>query len=106
MKTKVHLRLLSVLNLSVASHSRKTRGNGVAAFVVRRDSAGVGLEWCEAGHSSIEARLALLVSYCPVRPQSGIEGTEGMHGPGHGRSTVGPADRPNGRGLQSGVHPP
>jgi hypothetical protein len=60
MKTKVHLRLLSVLNLSVASHSRKAKGKGAAAFVVRQDSAGVGLEWCEAGHNSIEARLALL----------------------------------------------
>jgi hypothetical protein len=63
MKTKVHLRLLSVLNLSSASHSRKARGKGVAAFVVRQDSTGVGLEWCEAGHTSIEARLALLVGY-------------------------------------------
>ena len=60
MKTKVHLRLLSVLNLSTASHSRKAQGKGVAAFVVRRDSAGVGLEWCEARQTSIEARLALL----------------------------------------------
>jgi hypothetical protein len=60
MKTKVHLRLLSVLNLSIVSHSRKARGNGVAAFVVRRDSAGVGLEWCEGGQTSTEARLALL----------------------------------------------
>jgi hypothetical protein len=60
MKTKVHLRLLSVLNLSIASHPRKAKGKGVAAFVVRRDSAGVGLEWCEAGQISIEARLALL----------------------------------------------
>jgi hypothetical protein len=60
MKTKVHLRLLSVVNLSSASHSRKAKGKGVAAFVVRQDSAGVGLEWCEAGHTSIEARLALL----------------------------------------------
>jgi hypothetical protein len=60
MKTKVHLRLLSVLNLSIASHSRKGKGKGVAAFVVRQDSTGVGLEWCEGGQTSIEARLALL----------------------------------------------
>jgi hypothetical protein len=60
MKTKVHLRLLSVLNLSIASHSRNAKGKGVAAFVVRQDPAGVGLEWCEPGHTSIEARLALL----------------------------------------------
>ena len=68
MKTKVHLRLLSVVNLSSASHSRKAKGNGVAAFVVRQDSAGVGLEWCEAGQISIEARLALLAgsrNTCP-----------------------------------------
>src|SRR5882762_61170 len=58
-----HLRLLSVLNLSTASHSGKARGKGVAAFVVRRDSDGVGDEWCEAGHTSIEARLALLQGY-------------------------------------------
>jgi hypothetical protein len=60
MKTKVHLRLLTVLNLSIASHSRNANGKGVAAFVVRQDPAGVGLEWCEPGHTSIEARLALL----------------------------------------------
>jgi hypothetical protein len=60
MKTKVHLRLLSVLNLSFVSHSRKAKADSVAAFVVRQDSAGVGLEWCEAGQTSIEARLALL----------------------------------------------
>ena len=112
MKTNAHLRLLSVLNLSIASHSRKTSGKGVAAFVVRQDSAGVGLEWCEAGHTSIEARLALLVGYATPTSRSaaarpgGIEGTEAVHGPGHGRSTVGPADLPNGRGLQSGVHRP
>jgi len=86
MKTKVHLRLLSVLNLSIVSRSKKAKGSGVAAFVVRQDSAGVGLEWCEAGHTSIEARLALLVGYK--------------------RSTAGPADLPNAWGLQSGVHPP
>jgi len=60
MKTKVHLRLLSVLNLSIASRSRKAGGKGVAAFVVRQDSAGVGLEWCDEGQISIESRLALL----------------------------------------------
>ena len=60
MKTKVKLRLLSVLNLSCASQSRKANARSVAAFVVRQDSAGVGLEWCEAGQTSIEARLALL----------------------------------------------
>jgi hypothetical protein len=60
MKTKVHLRLLSVLNLSIASHSRKGKGKGVAAFVVRQDPTGVGLEWCEGGQTSIEARLAVL----------------------------------------------
>jgi hypothetical protein len=49
MRTKAHLRLLSVLNLSIASRSRKANDKGVAAFVVRQDSAGVGLEWCEAG---------------------------------------------------------
>ena len=38
MKTKVHLRLLPVLNLSIASHSRKAKGKGVAAFVVRQDA--------------------------------------------------------------------
>lgn len=63
MKTKVHLRLLSVLKLSVASRSGKAIGKGAAAFVVRRDATGVGLEWCESGHSSIEARLALLQGY-------------------------------------------
>jgi len=79
MKTKVHLRLLSVLNLSVASRSRTAKGKSVPAFVVRQDSAGVGLEWCEAGQTSIEARLALLVeepsdskSDCPVAASEGI----------------------------------
>ena len=70
MKTKVHLRLLSVVNLSSASHSRKAKGKGVAAFVVRQDSAGVGLEWCEAGHTSIEARLALLAGYATPTSRS------------------------------------
>jgi hypothetical protein len=106
MKTKVHLRLLSVLNLSIASHSRKARDKGVAACVVRRDSAGVGLEWCEAGHTSIEARLALLVGYAAPASRSAAEGTEGVHAPGHTRSTVAPTDLPKGRGLQSGVHHP
>ena len=60
MKTKVHLRLLSVLNLSIASHSRKTNGKGVAAFVVRHDPAGVGLEWCESqAMSTLYRRLGL-----------------------------------------------
>jgi hypothetical protein len=63
MKTKVHLRLLSVLNLSTASHSGKARVKAVAAFVVRQDAGGVGLGWCEAGHTSIEARLVLLQGY-------------------------------------------
>src|SRR5260221_13641265 len=70
LRTKVHLRLLSVLNLSIASHSRKAGGKGVAAFVVRQDSAAVGLEWCEAGHTSIEARLALLVAYATPTSRS------------------------------------
>jgi hypothetical protein len=61
MKTKVHLRLLSVLYLSIASHAKKkAKAKGMAAFVVRQDSVGVGLEWCEAGQTCIEARLALL----------------------------------------------
>ena len=60
MKTKAQLRLLSVLQLSIAARSRKAKGKGVAAFVVRQDSAGVGLEWCEAGETSIAARMALL----------------------------------------------
>jgi hypothetical protein len=64
MKTKAHLRLLSVLNLS-SPQSKKAKSKGVTAFVVRQDSAGVGLEWCEAGHGSIEARLALLVDESP-----------------------------------------
>jgi hypothetical protein len=70
MKTQVHLRLLSVLNLSSASHSRKARGKGVAAFVVRQDATGVGLEWCEAGQISIEARLALLAGYAAPTSRS------------------------------------
>jgi hypothetical protein len=64
MKTKAHLRLLSVLNLS-SPQSKKAKSKGVTAFVVRQDSAGVGLEWCEPGHASIEARLALLVDESP-----------------------------------------
>jgi hypothetical protein len=60
LKTKAHLRLFSVLNLSVAPRSKKAKCRGVTAFVVRQDPAGVGLEWCEAGQTSIEARLALL----------------------------------------------
>ena len=71
--TKVHLRLLSVLNLSIASHTR------------------------DADFESYGG---------PVRPPRGIESTEGVHGQRHRRSTVGPADLPNGRGLQSGVHHP
>jgi len=73
LKTKVHLRLLSVLSLSIAPLSRKANGKGVAAFVVRQDSDGVGLEWCEVGQTSVEARLALLAddlidpkAECPV----------------------------------------
>ena len=74
MKTKAHLRLLSVLNLSISPQPKKNaKGKGVAAFVVRRDSTGVGLEWCEVGLTSVEARLALLADVlsdsktdCPV----------------------------------------
>jgi hypothetical protein len=76
METKVHLRRLSVLHLSVSSHARIAQAKGVAAFVVRQDSAGVGLEWCEAGQTSIEARLALL-SEDSIDPKEHGPGTAG-----------------------------
>lgn len=90
MKTRDRLRLLSVLHLSVASHSGKTNSKGAAAFVVRRESEGVGLEWCEAGHTSVEARLALLAgdsidstADCPV------SGSESSSPAGRVRRTAG-----------------
>ena len=90
MKTKVHLRLLSVVNLSSASHSRKAKGNGVAAFVVRQDSAGVGLEWCEAGQTSIEARLARLVHESPDSKADGsVAASERISVAGRVRRTAG-----------------
>jgi len=90
MKTKVHLRLLSVVNLSIASHSRKARGKGVAAFVVRQDSAGVGLEWCEAGQISIKARLALLVDESPdSKSDRPVAASEGISVAGRVRRTAG-----------------
>jgi hypothetical protein len=82
LKTKTHLRLFSVLNLSIAPRSKKAKCKGVTAFVVRQDPAGVGLEWCEAGQTSIEARLALLAddlidstADCPVPASERISTT-------------------------------
>lgn len=60
LKTKVHLRLLSVLKLSIAPRARDGKGTGVTAFVVRQDSAGVGLEWCEVEKARAGARSARL----------------------------------------------
>jgi hypothetical protein len=60
LETKAHLRLLSVLTLSITPRSRSASGDCVTAFVVRRDSAGVGLEWCEVQKTRAEARFARL----------------------------------------------
>jgi len=63
MVTKMNLRVLTLIYLStVASRSAKIRVNGMPAYVVRVDAAGLGLEWCEpaAGRMSIAARLAIL----------------------------------------------
>jgi hypothetical protein len=90
LKTRVHLRLLSVLNLSFASHSRKAKAKSVAAFVVRQDSAGVGLEWCEAGQTSIEARLALVAGeVIDSTADCAITGREGTSTAGRVRRTAG-----------------
>jgi hypothetical protein len=90
MKTKVQLRLLSVLNLSVASRSRTAKGKGVPAFVVRQDSAGVGLEWCEAGQTSIEARLALLADESPAsKPDCPVAASGGIRAARRVRRTAG-----------------
>ena len=61
MATKSPLRILSVVYVA-SSRSRKVRSSGMAAYVVRHDALGVGLEWCEAAHDrmGVEARLAML----------------------------------------------
>ena len=90
MKTRVHLRLLSVLNLSLASRSKAAKGKGVPVFVVRQDSAGVGLEWCEAGQASIEARLALLADEPPdSKADSAIAASGAIPAPRRARRTAG-----------------
>jgi hypothetical protein len=90
MKTKAHLRLLSVLNLSIAPRSKKAKPKGVTAFVVRQDSAGVGLEWCEAGQTSIEARLAGLVDESPDSKADGpVVASERISAAGRVRRTAG-----------------
>ena len=89
MKTKAHLRLLSVLNLS-APQSKKAKSKGITAFVVRQDTAGVGLEWCEAGQTSIEARLALLVDELPDSKAGGpVAASERISAAGRVRRTAG-----------------
>jgi hypothetical protein len=63
MKTKAQMRLLSVVDLlPAASRLRKKKRRRLAACVVRQDSVGVGLEWCEtlAGRTGIENCLAFL----------------------------------------------
>jgi hypothetical protein len=61
MATRMPLRLLSVVYVA-SSCSRRVRTSGMAAFVVRHDAGGVGLEWCEALQDGlgVVARLALL----------------------------------------------
>jgi hypothetical protein len=88
MKTKVHLRLLSVLHLSVAARAGKAKAKGVAAFVVRQDSAGVGLEWCEAGETSIEARMTLLDDSADSKADRSVTGGA-RTAAGHIRRTAG-----------------
>ena len=80
MRTKAQLRLLSVVSLSSSPRTTKMKSKGVTAFVVRRESAGVGLEWCEAGETRIDARLALLTT----------PGTEGVHAKLHTRDIRAP----------------
>jgi hypothetical protein len=69
MATKMPLRLLSVVYVA-SSSSRRVRTSGMAAFVVRHDDAGVGLEWCEALQDglSVVARLALLTNSAAREP--------------------------------------
>jgi hypothetical protein len=73
MATRMPLRLLSVVYVA-ASSSRRVRSTGMAAFVVRHDVDGVGLEWCEALQDGlgVVARLALLVSHEVEEPQVAV----------------------------------
>jgi hypothetical protein len=62
METKCKLRLLSVVHIedldSTKERGRDLAAKRLAATVVRRCSAGVGLEWCERwSYSALESRL-------------------------------------------------
>jgi len=64
LETAMQLRLLSVLDVTaVDARLLNGRARGMSACVVRRDSSGVGLEWCEsvAERTSVDARLLLLL---------------------------------------------
>jgi hypothetical protein len=65
METTMQLRVLSVVYLmSVSKRAANAKSQGMAACVVRQDSKGVGLEWCEslAERMSVDMRLQLLTS--------------------------------------------
>jgi hypothetical protein len=74
MATRMPLRLLSVVYVA-SSSSRRVRTSGMAAFVVRRDADGVGLEWCEALQDGlgVVARLALLANNDVEAPAVAIQ---------------------------------
>jgi PilZ domain len=72
--TRMPLRLLSVVYVA-SSSSRRVRTSGMAAFVVRRDADGVGLEWCEALQDGlgVVARLALLTNNDVEAPAAALQ---------------------------------
>ncbi|MDP9013371.1 MAG: PilZ domain-containing protein [Pseudomonadota bacterium] len=60
METSVNLRLLSLLYLELAEQPSGDGINGrLAATVVRRSAAGVGLEWCEFAAETTQAYACL-----------------------------------------------
>ncbi len=63
METAMPLRPLSVVHLGRASIPLgETRGNAIAASVVRQNAMGVGLEWCDSGGEvhNVNTRLTRL----------------------------------------------
>lgn len=90
LETKAHLRLLSVLTLLIAPRSRNGSGDGMTAFVVRQDSAGVGLEWCEVQKARAEARFAQLAEGgIDAEPEHSTAAHERTSGGARLRQTVG-----------------
>jgi len=73
MRTQITLRLLSLLYLQ-PMESPEDENNQVGATVVRRDVAGVGLEWCEYDAKTMKyyVPLATQLQHLADEPRSQI----------------------------------